>query len=103
MRLNGGTQAALKRALAAGRKRRRSVSHQAWEVADQMQLLLGPDTTVVTAQNGISWWYFYGFEGQFANLQFQSVDPDGRRRNALGPERALGCTVYPARRPLRLG
>jgi 2-dehydropantoate 2-reductase len=71
-------------------------SHQAWEVAAQMQPLLGPDTAVVTAQNGIPWWYFYGFEGQFANLQLQSVDPDGRQWNALGPERAIGCTVYPA-------
>ena len=71
-------------------------SHQAWEVAEQMKPLLGPNTAVVTAQNGIPWWYFYGFEGQFANLQLQSVDPDGRQWNALGPERAIGCTVYPA-------
>jgi 2-dehydropantoate 2-reductase len=71
-------------------------SHQAWEVADDMKPLLNPDTAIVTAQNGIPWWYFYGFEGQFANLQLQSVDPDGRQWNALGPERAIGCTVYPA-------
>jgi 2-dehydropantoate 2-reductase len=71
-------------------------AHQAWEVAHQMPALLGPDTTVVTAQNGIPWWYFYGFEGQFANLQLQSIDPDGRQWNAIGPQRAIGCTVYPA-------
>lgn len=71
-------------------------SHQAWEVAEQMKPLLGPNTAVVTAQNGIPWWYFYGFEGQYANLQLQSVDPDGRQWNAIGPERAIGCTVYPA-------
>jgi 2-dehydropantoate 2-reductase len=71
-------------------------AHQAWESAEAMRPLLGPETAVVTAQNGIPWWYFYGFEGQFANLQLQSVDPDGRQWNTIGPERAIGCTVYPA-------
>ena len=71
-------------------------AHQAWEVAEQMRPLLGPHTAVVTAQNGIPWWYFYGFEGQFANLQLQSVDPGGRQWNVIGPERAIACTVYPA-------
>src|SRR5260221_6751755 len=71
-------------------------SHQAWEAADSVTPLLGPDTAVVTAQNGIPWWYFYGFEGQYANLQLQSVDPDGRQWRSIGPERAIGCTVYPA-------
>jgi 2-dehydropantoate 2-reductase len=71
-------------------------AHQAWEAAESMVPLLGPDTAVVTAQNGIPWWYFHGFEGQFAGLQLQSVDPDGRQWRALGPERAIGCTVYPA-------
>ncbi len=71
-------------------------AHQAWEVAEAMAPLLGPETAVVTAQNGIPWWYFYGFEGQYANLQLQSVDPDGRQWQAIGPQRAIGCTVYPA-------
>lgn len=71
-------------------------SHQAWEAAEQLKPLLGPDTAVVTAQNGIPWWYFYGFEGQYANLQLESVDPRGRQWSAIGPERAIGCTVYPA-------
>src|SRR5271165_1059536 len=71
-------------------------SHQAWESAEAMKPLLGPDTAVVTAQNGIPWWYFYGFEGQYKNLQMDSVDPGGRQWRVLGPERAIGCTVYPA-------
>lgn len=71
-------------------------SHQAWESAEDMLPLLGPDTAVVTAQNGIPWWYFYGFEGQYANLQLESVDPGGRQWNTIGPQRAIGCTVYPA-------
>ncbi len=71
-------------------------SHQAWEAAEAIRPLLGPHTAVVTAQNGIPWWYFHGFEGQYANLQLQSVDPEGRQWNIIGPERAIGCTVYPA-------
>ncbi len=71
-------------------------SHQAWEAAEAMKPLLGPDTAVVTAQNGIPWWYFYGFDGQFKNLQMDSVDPCGRQWRVIGPERAIGCTVYPA-------
>lgn len=78
-------------------------SHQAWDVAEQMKPLLGPNTAVVTAQNGIPWWYFYGFEGQYANLQLDSVDPGGRQWRAIGPERAIGCTVYPAAEILEPG
>jgi 2-dehydropantoate 2-reductase len=71
-------------------------SHQAWETAEQMKPLLGPDTCVVTAQNGVPWWYVYGLPGQFENLRLDSVDPGDRQWRAIGPERVLGCTVYPA-------
>lgn len=71
-------------------------AHQAWESAEQMKPLLGPNTAVVTAQNGLPWWYFHGFEGQYANRRIESVDPGGRQWNAIGPERIIGCTVYPA-------
>jgi 2-dehydropantoate 2-reductase len=71
-------------------------AHQAWEVADQMRPLLGPNTAVVTAQNGLPWWYFHGFEGQFSDRRIESVDPGGRQWDAIGPQRVIGCTVYPA-------
>ncbi|MGI9373634.1 MAG: 2-dehydropantoate 2-reductase [Hyphomicrobiales bacterium] len=71
-------------------------AHQAWEVAEDMKPLLGPKTAVVTAQNGVPWWYFYGFEGQYSNLRIESVDPGDRQWQAIGPERVIGCTVYPA-------
>lgn len=61
-----------------------------------MTPLLGPNTAVVTAQNGLPWWYFYGIEGQYANRRIESVDPGGRQWDAIGPERVIGCTVYPA-------
>ncbi|MGE0612164.1 MAG: 2-dehydropantoate 2-reductase [Hyphomicrobiales bacterium] len=71
-------------------------AHQAWEAADRMAPLLSPETAVVTMQNGIPWWYFHGFEGQYAGLQLQSVDPGSRQWIAIGPHRAIGATVYPA-------
>lgn len=71
-------------------------AHQAWEAAEAVKPLLGPDTAVVTAQNGVPWWYFHGLDGPYENTQLASVDPDGRQWNAIGPERAIGATVYPA-------
>lgn len=65
-------------------------------VVDAMQPLLGPDTAVIFAVNGVPWWYFHGLEGEFADRQLETVDPGGRIWNAIGPERAIGCVVYPA-------
>lgn len=71
-------------------------AHQAWESAEAIAPLLGPETAVVTMQNGVPWWYFYGLEGQYANLRLESVDPDDRQWLAIGPERVIGATVFPA-------
>jgi 2-dehydropantoate 2-reductase len=71
-------------------------AHQAWEAAERMALLLGPETAVVTGQNGVPWWYTYGLDGCFAGARVRSVDPDDRQWKALGPERVIGCVVYPA-------
>lgn len=71
-------------------------SHQAWDAAEHMLPLIGPNTHVVTAQNGIPWWYFHGLKGPWEDRQLESVDPGGRQWRAIGPERAIGCTVYPA-------
>ncbi|MGL4291870.1 MAG: 2-dehydropantoate 2-reductase [Phreatobacter sp.] len=71
-------------------------AHQAWEAAEDLKPLLGPDTIVVTAQNGVPWWYFHGLDGPYADLRLASVDPGDRQWQAIGPERAIGCTVYPA-------
>ncbi len=71
-------------------------SHQAWEAADKMRPLLGPDTAVVTCQNGVPWWYFHMLEGPYGGLRLESVDPGGRQWSLIGPERAIGCVVYPA-------
>ncbi len=71
-------------------------SHQAWETAEQIQPLLGPETAVLTCQNGVPWWYFHALKGPFAATAITSVDPEARQWLGVGPERAIGCVVYPA-------
>lgn len=71
-------------------------AHSVAPALDDIRALLGPRTAVVTAQNGILWWYFYKLPGRFENHQLQAADPGGRIWKALGPERAIGCVVYPS-------
>jgi 2-dehydropantoate 2-reductase len=61
-----------------------------------MVALLGPDTAVVTAMNGIPWWYFYNGQNATEGRYLESVDPGGRQWNLIGPWRAIGCVVDPA-------
>ena len=65
-------------------------------IVDAMQPLLGEDTAVVTAANGIPWWYFHGLAGPFENRRLESVDPGGRIWKGIGPQRAIGCIAHPA-------
>jgi 2-dehydropantoate 2-reductase len=71
-------------------------AHSVTGVLDRMQPLLGPQTRVVTAINGIPYWYFYRHGGAHENSTLESIDPGGRQWRELGPERAIGCIVYPA-------
>ncbi len=65
-------------------------------IAGNLEPLLGPDTAVVTATNGIPWWYFYDQDGPLRDHQLKSIDPDGKQWELIGPGRAIGCVVYPA-------
>jgi len=65
-------------------------------VIEQMQPLMDDDTAVVTGVNGIPWWYFYKLAGKYENHHLESIDPGGRIWNSIGPQRAIGCVVYPA-------
>jgi 2-dehydropantoate 2-reductase len=71
-------------------------AHSAAAVADQMAPLLGPETAVVTAQNGVPWWYFHKHGGPLDGTRLTTVDPGNRQWDLIGPERAIGCIVYPA-------
>jgi 2-dehydropantoate 2-reductase len=71
-------------------------AHSVPGVVGAMQPLIGPHTAIVTAVNGIPYWYFYRHGGAFAGTTLDSVDPGGKQWNVLGPERAIGCVLYPA-------
>src|ERR1700743_2349957 len=71
-------------------------AHSITGVLPQMQPLLGPNTRIVTAVNGIPYWYFHKHGGAHEGATLESIDPGGRQWRELGPERAIGCIVYPA-------
>jgi 2-dehydropantoate 2-reductase len=56
--------------------------------------VLGPDTTVVSTQNGIPWWYFQGFGGEWDGLRLERVDPGGVISSAIEARRVVGSIVY---------
>ncbi|MES2713366.1 MAG: 2-dehydropantoate 2-reductase [Pseudomonadota bacterium] len=64
--------------------------------AAQIAPLIGPETTIVSAVNGIPWWYFHAHPGPHEGHRLRSVDPDGAVWSLLPPERTIGCIVYPA-------
>src|SRR6201987_1663690 len=71
-------------------------AHSIPAVTGQMRPLLGAHTRIVTAVNGIPYWYFYKHGGAFEGSALESIDPGGQQWRELGPERAIGCIVYPA-------
>lgn len=58
--------------------------------------LIGPDTAVVTMQNGVPWWYFHRHGGALEGRRIDAVDPGGVISAAIGAERAIGTAVYVA-------
>jgi 2-dehydropantoate 2-reductase len=58
--------------------------------------LLKENTSIIAAQNGIPWWYFYGLPGPYQDYRIETVDPGGAVTATLPPERAIGCVVYAA-------
>jgi 2-dehydropantoate 2-reductase len=71
-------------------------AHSITGAIEPMRTLLGPRTRIVTAVNGIPYWYFYKHGGPCENATLESIDPGGLQWRGLGPERAIGCVVYPA-------
>jgi 2-dehydropantoate 2-reductase len=64
--------------------------------AAAMQPLLGRETAVVTAMNGMPWWYFHKLAGPYEGRRIKAVDPDGTLGRLIPGERCLGCVVYAA-------
>lgn len=65
-------------------------------LAKPMRALYGPETIVITAQNGIPWWYFFKHGGPYEGRRVESVDPGGIIATNTEIERVIGCVVYPA-------
>ena len=71
-------------------------AHQVEAVARDVPKLLGPDTAVVTMQNGVPYWYFHQHGGALAGTRVRSVDPSGIVGECVPASRVIGCVVYPA-------
>ena len=71
-------------------------AHMISDVVDSMTPLLGERTCVVTASNGLPYWYFADSDVLPGETSLRSIDPGGRQWRVLGPERAVGCVVFPA-------
>ena len=71
-------------------------AHQMDAVANDVPKLFGPETAVVTMQNGIPYWYFHKHGGAFEGRCVESVDPTGLCLRQIPPARVIGCVVYPA-------
>jgi 2-dehydropantoate 2-reductase len=71
-------------------------AHQLAPIAPEVKALLGPATVIVTAQNGIPWWYFLKQEGPWRGRRLESVDPGGAISAHLDVDRVVGSILYPA-------
>jgi 2-dehydropantoate 2-reductase len=63
-------------------------------LAAQLAPVIGPDTTFVSAQNGIPWWYFQGDDGPLAGTRLERVDPGGVISQAIEARRVIGSLIY---------
>jgi 2-dehydropantoate 2-reductase len=71
-------------------------AHSVPPVVSKMAPLIGQDTTIVSGVNGVPWWYFHKLEGAHEGTRLDSVDPGNVQWDGFGPDRVLGCVVYPA-------
>ena len=71
-------------------------AHQVEAVIDELPKLLGPQTLIVTMQNGVPFWYFHGVGSELDGTVVKSVDPNGRIAAAIPAAQIIGCVVYPA-------
>jgi len=69
-------------------------AHGLPQLAPQLRPVLGPDTAVVSTQNGIPWWYFQGFGGEWEGMRLERIDPGGVISSAIEAQRVVGSIVY---------
>ena len=71
-------------------------AHYLDQVAKEISLFTGPETMIVTVQNGIPWWYFHKHGGEFDGHPLDSLDPDRILTKNIDADKIIGCVVYPA-------
>jgi 2-dehydropantoate 2-reductase len=71
-------------------------AHQIGEVAPTLPSLFHHETSVISIQNGLPWWYFERLGGPYGNMTLESVDPGGRIAATIAPERVIGSVAYAA-------
>ena len=64
------------------------------DVAKGIAPLLGPSTMVMTAMNGVPWWFFQGFGGSLQGTTLNTIDPEGRIAKAIPAHHVVGCVVH---------
>src|ERR1700738_3571612 len=71
-------------------------AHSLTAMAPRLAPLIGDETWVLSAQNGIPWWYFYRHGGEWEGTHLETVDPGGVIGQSIDPSRVIGCVVYPS-------
>lgn len=71
-------------------------AHSVPAVVSKMQPLIGENTTIVSGVNGVPWWYFHKIGGPLEGTRLETIDPGNAQWDGFGPDRVLGCVVYPA-------
>ena len=69
-------------------------AHSLPQLAPQLRPVLGPETAVVSMQNGVPWWFFQGFGGPCQGVRLERIDPGGVISAAIEPHRVVGSIVY---------
>jgi 2-dehydropantoate 2-reductase len=71
-------------------------AHSVTDMAPRLSPLLGSETSIVSMQNGIPWWYFYRHGGEWDGMHLETVDPGGVISRCIDPARVIGSVVYPS-------
>ena len=71
-------------------------AHSVPPIVSKVQPLIGENTTIVSGVNGVPWWYFHKIGTDLEGTRLETVDPGNAQWDGFGPDRVLGCVVYPA-------
>ena len=69
-------------------------AHSLAQLVLQLKSVMGPDTTVVSTQNGIPWWYFQGTGGELKGIRLETIDPGGAVSAAIPAQQVVGSIIY---------